>query len=175
MKAKTSILANIILATILLTFISFVFMPGVQAKATRTPFTGRETFAPVGDPERAWVDDDGIQHVRGFPILGTFDGDLFSWSNDVVFGFNLDLATGDGNGFGTCDFDVTWGEDSGTFEGRFIAKIIGGVGGVFTVDFSGHGSGDFEGMKIMGTGTGSMTGPGTGWLEHEGIILNAHG
>ncbi len=149
---------------------------GVQAKATKAPFTGFEEFGPTGPPVSDWTAG-GIQHVRGIPIfgsmVGTIDGTLFSWSNSVVFNFDLNLATGYGNGHGTCYFDVTWGEDSGTFERcRFTAKFAGPV---FRVDFVGHGSGDFEGMKIKGTGIGALTGPGVGWLNHEGIVLDPHG
>ncbi len=111
------------------------------------------------------------------PIIGTFEGSLFDWSNSVVFSFNLNLATGYGNGFGTCYFDVTWGTDSGTFERcRFTARFAGPVEGgwVFSVEFVGHGSGDFEGMKIKGTGTGEIY-PNAGWLSHEGIVLDPHG
>ncbi len=151
---------------------------GVQAKATKTPFTGFEFFVPVGQPDSDWMAD-GIWHIRGIPIIGFFAGPQFSWVNYVVFSFNLNLATGYGNGFGTCYFEVTWGTDSGTFERcRFTAKfggpLVGVIGWVFTVNFVGHGSGDFEGMKIRGTGTGEIY-PNVGWLSHVGIVLDPHG
>lgn len=143
-----------------------------QAKATKTSYTGVETVVSVGMPEKEWVSD-GILHVRGL-ILGTdfdvtIDGGTFSFSVEVAFGFNLDLATGDGNGFGTVRLDGTLGGLPGTFEGRFVAKFTGGV---LSVQYVGHGSGGFEGMKIMGAGTED---PAAGVTMHAGIILDPHG
>ncbi len=140
---------------------------GVQAKATKTPFTFTAADIALGEPEREWVDDEGILHVRNqayqFVVSGDFDGTLSGLVN-----VNMDLATGDGDGFGTLLLAVTGG--GGTFEGRFTATFEGGA---ISGEFVGHGTGDFEGMKIMGTF--APAGPPPAGLNFEGIVLDPHG
>lgn len=146
----------------------------VQAKATETPFTGIETTVSFGVPERAWMAD-GVLHVRGLPVEstfeGTFAGGTFSFSNDVVFNLNLDPATGNGDAFGSFALDGTWGDLQGNFEGRWTMEITAGA---VLLAYVGQGSGDFEGMKIMGKGTGSLPFE-TIVFAHEGIVLAPHG
>lgn len=146
----------------------------VQAKATETPYTGVESTDSFGVPERAWMAD-GVLHVRGLPVENTFEGTFaegaFSFSNDVVFNLNLDPATGDGDAFGSFALDGTWGDLQGSFEGRWTMEITTGA---VLLAYVGQGSGDFEGMKIMGKGTGSLP-IETMIITHEGIVLAPHG
>ncbi|NIO08480.1 MAG: hypothetical protein GTO40_10935, partial [Deltaproteobacteria bacterium] len=113
----------------------------------------------------------GILHFRNQPfqwdVSGDFLGTLRTSTNA-----NLDLATGNGNGFGSFVLAGTWDAtgDTGTFEGSFSGTIDGGL---FSGKFVGHGTGDFAGMKLMGTF--AETGPGTGVFILEGIILDPHG
>lgn len=46
--------------------------------------------------------------------------------------------------------------------------------GAVLLAYVGQGSGDFEGMKIMGKGTGSLP-IETMIITHEGIVLAPHG
>lgn len=146
----------------------------VQAKAAETPYTGIETTDSSGVPERAWTED-GVLHLRGLPVetifVGTFAGGTLSFSNDVVVNLNLDLATGDGDAFGSFALDGTFGGLEGSFEGRWTMEITAGA---VLLAYVGQGSGDFEGMKIMGEGTGSLP-LETLEVAHEGIILDPHG
>lgn len=146
----------------------------VQAKATETPFTGIETTDSFGVPEREWMAD-GVVHVRGLPVETTFEGAFaegtFSFSNDVVFNLNLDPVTGDGDAFGSFALSGTWGDLEGSFEGRWTAEITAGA---VLLAYVGQGSGDFEGMKIVGKGTGSLPFE-TIVFTHEGIVLAPHG
>jgi len=77
-----------------------------------------ETFA---DPERHWVDDDGVEHVRGQASTGTVTGNVaFTASN--VFNSDWDPASESGQVFGSYIFssdDETW---EGHFAGRMTAE-----------------------------------------------------
>lgn len=135
---------------------------GVQAKATKTPFIATITVIELGIPERSWVDDDGVQHLRGAPSIQSVTGGI-TGTLSVVNNVNID-PTGDGDLFGS--FVITTAE--GVWEGRFSGTFTAGVG---SGEFVGQGSGAFEGMKIMGTFSGVA--PGVAVLD--GIILSPHG
>jgi hypothetical protein len=81
--------------------------------------------------------------------------------------------TGDGDESGAVTFEATWGELSGTFEGRFSATYTGWVGtghGVY------HGTGDLAGMKFMEDFSiviWPLEPPFGG--NYGGIILDPHG
>lgn len=82
----------------------------------------------------------------------------------------MDLASGDGTGFGTFVFDVSWNGLSGTFEGRFRGILTGGV---FCGRFIGGGTAGFEGMRI--NGTFCETGPETDTYDSVATIVNPRG
>lgn len=150
--------------------IGLLLMPGyASAQATETEVKGRMVGFVMGDPAKpAWTDEDGITHFRGVPSWGDVTGDL---EGDAYSEFNLDvnMETGDGWGAGTVILNVSWGELSGTFEGRYMIKFTG-----WLVTGSGvaHGTGDFEGMKDIYTLWGDFLSPDRDW---EGIILDPHG
>lgn len=81
------------------------------------------TFA---EPEHKWVDEDGVEHVRGQVSTGAVTGDVdFTASN--VFNSDWDPATKNGAVFGTYVFrskDETW---EGAFAGRMSAEESGGM------------------------------------------------
>ena len=170
-ETRTKILAGVVLlaAVLLITGIAW-------AKATKTPISGTQTVQSTGAPERLWVDDEGILHYRGLPGVMTFpSGDVIGTGSYVV-NVNLDPATGNGDESGTATADLTWGELSGTIEGRFTGTYTAGISygtGVY------HGiGGDFVGMKMMWSyildGT---TGPtGTVWdATYTAIVVDPHG
>ena len=133
---------------------------GLAAAATKIPLTSVATaFTPTGPPERQWVDDEGVLHFRGLPVSSPLTGD-FVGTDFLIVNRNQD-PDGNGDSFGTFVWDGVWAGGSGTFEGRWSSII--GVGG----DFVGQGSGDFEGMRIMG----SFTGPSGGPTTHEALVL----
>jgi hypothetical protein len=169
-NTRTKILAGVVLLAAVLLITGIVW-----AKATHTPISGTQTVQSTGTPVRFWVDDEGIVHYRGLYGVMTFSGDVVGTGSFVV-NANLDPATGNGDESGTAAADLTWGELSGTIEGRFTGTYTAGISygtGVY------HGtSGDFVGMKMMWSyildGT---TGPvGTVWdATYTAIILDPHG
>ena len=170
-KTRTKILAGVVLLAAVLLITGIVW-----AKATKTQISGTQTVEVTGTPERLWVDDEGIVHYRGLPgVIGFPSGDVEGEGSYVV-NVNLDPATGNGDESGTATLNLTWGELSGTVEGRFTGIYTAGISngtGVY------HGiSGDFLGMKMMWSyildGT---TGPvGSVWgATYTAIVLDPHG
>ena len=85
------------------------------------PFVATLVWNTFADPERQWVDDDGVEHVRRQASTGTVTGDLdFTASN--VFNSDWDPAVEGGRVFGSYIFgseDETW---EGHFAGRMVAE-----------------------------------------------------
>ncbi len=153
---------------------SFILVVGVTATTPietlghKTPITFGFTNVHDGNFERMWFSD-GILHLRGAPHDGIVSGDLLgtlTYTGDI----NLNMETYDGTGQGILCLSVTYGDLSGTFRGRMVIKVNGGI---ITAMFICHGDGDFEGMKLKGTGGGIMN-PETIYLA-DAIILNPHG
>ncbi len=144
---------------------------GVEAKATKTPFTHVSVAIDEGVPDKVWMDGDGILHIRGLTV--TFDqiGDM-AGTSIVVANINIDPLTGNGDISGSRVFvgtwDSPWGVLSGTFEGRFSGTYTAGI--IFAERVS-HGSGGFEGLKEKAT----VRTIGPGVTLNEGIVLNPHG
>lgn len=90
------------------------------------PFAATLAWQTFADPERQWVDDDGVEHVRGQASTGTVTGDLaFTASN--VFNSDWDPAAESGRVFGSYIFgseDETW---EGHFAGRMVAEESDGM------------------------------------------------
>lgn len=135
---------------------------------TRITFTADGTQAQVVDPGRQFVDDEGVLHIRGFVTTGApITGDLVGMDTRNEFNANIELATGNGNAWGTFRDEVSWPARnlSGVFEGHYQGQITAGQISVAGV---GQGSGDFSGMKI--SGTLQETAPGSGVLIFNGTI-----
>jgi hypothetical protein len=169
-QTRTKILAGVVLLAAVL-FITGI----VWAKATHTPISGTQTVQSTGSPMPDWVDDEEIMHYRGLPGVMTFSGDVVGTGSFVV-NVNLDPATGNGDESGTATADLTWGNLSGTIEGRFTGTYTAGISygtGVY------HGtSGDFVGMKMMWSYVlDGTTGPtGTVWdATYTAIVVDPHG
>ncbi|MBW8040348.1 MAG: hypothetical protein FVQ85_10145 [Planctomycetes bacterium] len=161
-KIKTIACLTLLVGVVLITSI-------VWAKATESPVEGDVTITGfIGSPVMEWTDEDGIQHVRGQSFSHDVTGDTVG-SGTGVINWNLNPATGDGDEFGTLASNKTWGEISGTFQGRFSNTITGwSVLGHTTV----HGGGGFEGMKMILTLSGTF---GSGVRHYDGIILDPQG
>ena len=100
-------------------------------------------------------------------------GDLDGTGISVV-NVNTDLATGNGDESGAAVVNVTWGELSGTLEGRLTGTYTGGISTGTAVY---HGvSGDFEGMKMMMSYSHILGEVGAAWpADYEAIVLDPHG
>ena len=89
--------------------------------ARRGPFVAELVWKTFLDPERKWVDNDGVEHVRRQASTGTVTGDVdFAASN--VFNSDWDPAAKSGTVFGSYIFrsdDETW---EGDFAGRMSAE-----------------------------------------------------
>ena len=143
--------------------------------ATHTPISGTLTVAVVGQPMLNWEDDEGITHYCGLPAAYEFlSGDLAGTGGSMV-NVNIDPLTGNGDESGASMFNVTWGELSGTLEGRLSATYTAGFSTGTAVY---HGvSGDFKGIKLMMSYIlDTTTGPaGTPWLvTYQAIVLDPH-
>jgi len=153
-------------------FASVMLMIGlVEAKATKTSVSGAISIAIAGPAERTWIDEEGIVHRRGLPAEYVVSGDLAGTGTGLA-NLNLDPMTGNGDETGQASFELTWGELSGTFEGRWSTTFTGFVGvgsGVL------HGGGDFEGMKMMISFVLDLTTGGPPVAVFEAIILDPHG
>jgi hypothetical protein len=130
------------------------------------------TATVVNDPspgfDRLWVDEDGVQHARGWIIPATVLGE--GGGNQVSYlDWNIDLVTGNGDFHGTVVRNWTVKGTTGTFEGRFDATIEG-----FLFEGTGivHGSGGFDGMKAEVVFTGIFGGGGS---SESGVILDPKG
>jgi hypothetical protein len=135
------------------------FAASAQA-ATRTAVTFTDTTVSTGTPERMWISDDQMLHVRGQTQTTAVTGDL-TGSFQLDVNLNLDLTTGSGVLFG--DFTLT--TTSGTWTGAFNGTISpDGVSGRFV------GQGD-DGSKI----TGTFTSIGPDSFLNEAVILAPHG
>jgi hypothetical protein len=143
------------------------------AKATKTPVTATKLVTPSGlTPTRDWTDEDGIWHVRGsVAYVDYVEGDLHG-SGRAVVNLNFDMSTGNGDESGYSTAELTWGELSGTFEGRFSVTYTGFVGvgrGVY------HGSEDFAGMKLMEDFIVILAETPPFVVYSDGTILDPHG
>ena len=167
-KTRTKILAGVVLLTAVLLITGIVW-----AKATHTPISGTQTVQSTGSPVPDWVDDEGIMHYRGLPGVMTFPSGDVTGTGSFVVNVNLDPATGNGDESGTATADLTWGELSGTIEGRFTGTYTAGIShgtGVY------HGiSGDFLGMKMMLSYCMDTTTAQPWTVTYQAIVLDPHG
>ena len=131
------------------------------AAATKTPVTFVDCIVSEGQPDRLWVSEDNILHIRG-QVLETVivSGDL-TGSFVIDLNVNLDLSTGHGNIFGPLVLTTP----AETWEGRFTGMITAtGLSGRFVAQGS-------EGTKIMASFV--QTSPVC--FANEGTILDPHG
>jgi hypothetical protein len=158
----------------LVLLMSVVFVSGTAlGESIEIPVSG-DMISSVIDPGHQWIDDEGITHIRGWiqdeEGTGQDDYGIPLWFAGIWEGnFNFDETyTGDLAGFGT--YEMTYGELSGTIEGRVTMTMTYGlISGEFNL---GHGGGDFEGWHFRGTFTSIF---GSGVLEWEGVLHNPHG
>lgn len=101
------------------------------AKTDRVPFSGQDTFIAQTDPGRQWFSDEGrIMHVRGSVSTYTSTSDSVYYEGDavIVVNYNLDLATGNGQLWGSSRLSTSTGGFDGTWVGKFTAFSWAGNG-----------------------------------------------
>ena len=147
-----------------------LFPLSVKAKATKTYFTGTETWVEDIDPGTEWMSGK-IYHLRGGVSLyrDVCTDERITGDTTVVFNLNLDVTTGRVSFWGTqfTVSDVGGGFWEGTWTGKGHADGSSSFRGV------GHGRGLFEGLKVKYTIEFSPdpTEPGI----YSGYILDPHG
>lgn len=111
-------------------FVLLALAMPAAAKTDRIPFSGVDTFIAQTDPGRQWVSDDGILHVRGSVSTYTSTSDSVYYAGEavIVVNYNLDLATGNGQLWGTSHLSNGDGGFDGTWVGKFIAYSWEGKG-----------------------------------------------
>lgn len=140
----------------------------VQAKNTTTEFD----FVYGGifdDPERMWVSEDGVWHLRNsfhyYSVISSsgadFEGDFIYLANLNLFDDLMDPTTFNSVGWGSVEF-------TGTLDGNDIG--FAGIGTLKIHDFfiTGkmvcHGSGGLGGMLVKITFEGILGGPYNGHM-----------
>ncbi len=107
-----------------------LLVPGItSAQALKTPIEGRwENCRFLGEPEREWVDEDGIHHVRGQSGRCDHVGDVqgrFSRGERFVANWDDDIA------------GETWFEHGTTsFRGNILGESVSAAGH-YTLDCTG--------------------------------------
>lgn len=133
---------------IILTFcITLLMAAPAAARATRINYEAYEcAVAPWGEPERMWVSEDGVLHMRGFLIENLIESEnlYLAGINQVYANLDLNPATGEGHAYGTVL--ITPLAKNGTWEGRFSTHVSPvGIQGKAVV----HGNGELIGMKMF--------------------------
>jgi len=144
--------------------------PMVVAPATKTSFKAKMTMMLV-NPGKMWTTNGSIQQIKGAVAEGSITGDI-SGSATVTEDEALNLKTGEGCVHGK----VVMTTAGGTFEGSFAGFVTGFVN--VWGKAVGHGTGVFEGQKIMVSYKGHsemIDGVPTTIADVEGIILSPHG
>lgn len=160
----------------------FAVTPVMAAPATKTPFTAEASlvFGNIS-PGIEWQTADGIYHIKGAissGIVTSISGPDISGTVRAV----TSLAINTTSGLGECHNKVVLTvEGVGTFEGsrnatHMIIPIPDPpyVKDVFSGSFVLHGTGEFKGLKMIGSDEGEEIG---GFMEMalEGIIVSPKG
>jgi hypothetical protein len=111
-KATLTLGAGLILLT------GWLLVPGIaSAQALKTPIEGSWTnCAVLGEPERDWVDEDGIRHIRGWRYFCLHAGAVVGREEGVLGG---DIGPGG---------DVVFERGSGSFSGTILGEPASATG-----------------------------------------------
>ena len=114
------------------------------------------------DPGKEWVTGGGIYHAKDAYWSGSYDGTLGIGAFDVWYEhIALDQDTGKGTFSGKYLITTPDGTMAGSFRGKITSQIM--HSGTFVGT---HGTGGFEGVKIMGDCFGTQT---TAYAQLVGI------
>ncbi len=117
--------------------------------------------SPSPSPYPPWCPSESRTRIRNRVQLGliaTSSDPRISGSTTEVINANLDSALA-GPGWGTSKYEIP---GRGTWEGTAVAEFHGPNSISFRIVL--HGSGEFEGMKVMADGI-FVRGQGTTWVE----------
>jgi len=162
-----------ILMPVMALLVLFVVAPVMAAPATKTPYRA-DVILEIKSLDEDWTTKGGIQHVKGLIAEGTFNStDLGIDIDDATMWKKLDYTLNTITGKGTMHgkFVLTV-EGIGTFEGSFRDKIT--EFNHYSGTVVGQGTGDFAGLKTMGTWEGDKDG-NTIVNVLEAVILSPKG
>jgi len=114
-----------------------------SARAERIYYTGATCPIYVGPPERMWISEDNVLHMRGAYTdnILTSSSAYLDGTAVIIMNQDVDLNTGNVHAFGS--FVITPATLDGTWEGNFSTHVMGGV---VRGSGTGHGTGALEGM-----------------------------
>lgn len=87
----------------------------VTAKATKNDYTGIATLIEVTGPEKQWIDEAGILHIRGLRQVKTIAGGMVG-TMVIMVNIDVDAVTLNGVGRGKWTYDVSWDDQHGLFD-----------------------------------------------------------
>ena len=160
---------KVLMATIALLALTMMLAPPAKAK-TVEPYESHIEMELM-DPGTVWLSEEGIMHLRDAYWAGTEEVSVPGGLGTAMFEewynhLSLDPATGEGTL--SAKWRLTF--PGGTIEGSARGTITEGY--VLAGTFVGtHGSGDFAGVKKMGTFDGMLTSDTTAVAEILGIIV----
>lgn len=117
-----------------------------SAQAERIFISGTTCIQTQSPPERFWISEDGIMHMRGIITsnIDVTDSPYDTGMASMIMNIDIDPTTGYGHAFGS--FTIYPTTYDGTWEGHWSTHIApDGVRGSAT----GHGTGELEGLQIF--------------------------
>jgi hypothetical protein len=135
----------IYISILVMLFILVSAMPAT-AKAEKVNFTGTTCIVSQSPPERFWISEDGIIHMRGIVTknVDVTDSPYDTGSASMIMNVDINPLTGEAHGYGTFILSPT--AYSGTWEGHWSTHISpDGLRGLAV----GHGTGELEGLQIF--------------------------
>ena len=160
---------KVLISIAALLVLSAVLVAPIKAK-TVSPYASHIEMELV-DPGTMWVSEEGIIHLKGSYWAGTEEIIVPSGLGTAIFEewynhLSIDPTTGEGTL--SAKWRLTLPE--GTIEGSARGKIT--LGYILSGTFVGtHGTGEFEGVKKMGSFEGMLTSETTVVVEISGIIV----
>jgi len=159
----------VLMSIVVLLALSMMFISPAKAR-TVEPYQSHIEAAMV-DPGKQWVSEEGILHIKDSYWKGTEEVSVPETLGTAIFeewydSLSLDLATGEGTV--TLKWKLTF--PGGIIEGSARGTISQGylISGTFVGT---HGTGDFEGVKKMGSIEGMLLDPTHMEAEISGIIV----
>ena len=143
MKEVENVKKAILMPIIVLLALSMVLISPVRA-ITKEPYTSHMELELKEEGKR-WLSEEGIFQIRDSYWVGTYDGTLGTGTYESWSNVRVDTATGKGTLKGKFRITIGTSTLSGTSRGKVTMPQFSGT-------FEGTlGTGDFKGVKIMGS------------------------
>jgi len=155
------------MSTIVLTALFMVLISPVKA-ITKDPDLQSHMELELLDPGKRWVDEEGILQIRDSYWNGTYEGTLGIGTYECWVSVSLNPLTGEGTLSEKWLITTSQGTLAGSDRGKITMPQFSGT-------FVGtHGTGDFEGVKIIGSFKGYHP-IIDGEIDLEHVVANAWG